>query len=81
MIQNGVINEETSKTRHYEINYEDFLKFFKIEGKFRSISVEHGKQQRSKDGSCVSFSLHGEPWIRLVTVEDSTQFFKEDIGT
>jgi len=80
MIKNGIINEETSKTRHYEINYEDFLKFFKIEGEFQKISVEHGRQNRSADGSGISWSLHGKPWIRLVTVEDSRQFFKEDIG-
>ncbi len=74
-----MINEETSKTRHYEINFEDFLKFFKIEGEFQSISIEHGKQTRSKDRYVTSFSFDGKPWIRLVTVEDSRQFFKENI--
>ena len=65
--------------REYQINYKDFFKFFPIEGEFRSITIEHGNVKRSKDG-WTSHSLMGKPWIRIATVERSSELFKEEIG-
>ena len=64
------IQEEKKIIREYQINIEDFCKFFPIEGKFQTISIENGNVTRHDDGMMVSHSLNsGQPWIRISTTE------------
>ena len=80
MIKNALINQDSSVIRQYEINFEDFIKFFKIKGDFKSIEVTHGRTTRSKGGGMVTYTMSGKPWIRLTTEESTQNFMKEKTG-
>ena len=79
--ENKVIRDESRTTRQYEINKADFLKFFKIKGKFQSIEVMTSKSEKQSEGSSIIHFMDVEPWIRVVTTEDTLNYeepYKED---
>ena len=72
------IQQEHEILREYQISHADFFKFFPIEGDFRAITIETGSVKREK--GLTSVSMNGKPWIRLTTIERSSELFKEEIG-
>lgn len=73
---NELINEEQRITRQYEIDFDDFIKFFKIEGEFQKIEIMHTRHRKIADG-ITSIDLNVKPWIRVITIQDTTNFDKE----
>lgn len=73
---NKQISEHQKITRHYEIDYEQFLKFFEIKGKFQSVSLMTTKPKKHGVGYWTT-DPQVEPWILITTEEVLGDFQNE----
>lgn len=65
---NKQIHESQKITRQYEINYDEFLKFFQVSGEFKKISLMTSRSKKIQPG-VYSTELNVKPWILIETEE------------